>query len=611
LRARGSDGSYSPQQIHLGLLVKKPFYLKPGFLISAVIALFLGIWLLLRFRTQQLQRQKKVLEDMVGIRTRQIEQDKKTIEKQAAELQELDKLKTRFFTNISHELRTPITLILGPVQQLIQKAAGKFSKEMLDPLFMIRKNAQSLLQLTEELLELARLESGQLSLDLKPTDFQLFCKQIFSAFELKAQFKKISYRMIYDLEAPLFLEIDENSLGKILNNLLSNAIKFSFSGGEIIFEIRREADQFLMAVQDKGPGIAEEDLPHVFDRFFQTKKRQASNKGGTGIGLSLSKELALLMQGELEVESQQGEGSRFCLRFPAREVESMPQVGESQEAFLLKKEEASKGEAPSSNTEKRHILIVEDNPDIQQFLRSILENAYHITAAYDGQEGWECLEKQATGALPVSLILSDIMMPRMDGYALLDKVKSHPIHRQLPVIMLTALAAEKDKLTALRMGVDDYLSKPFSPEELQARLQNLLHNYQQRQAFQQENGLLQKLEDQAPAPVDDAWLQQLEQLILDTLDKGMSPLVSDLASSMASSERQLLRRVKSLTGLSIKNYSQEVKLQKARILLEKKSFATIAEVAYSSGFNTPAYFSKVFEKRFGKRPADYLSANPE
>ncbi len=609
LRARGSDGSYAPQQISLALIVKKPFYLKTAFLISAAIALLLGIWLLLRFRTLQLQRQKKVLEDMVGKRTRQIEQDKKTIEKQAAELQELDKLKTRFFTHISHELRTPITLILGPVQQLIQKAAGKFSKEMLDPLFMIRKNGQSLLQLTEELLELAKLESGQVSLDLQPTDFQFFCQQIFSTFQLQAEFKKITYRMVYKLERPLFLEIDENSLGKILTNLLSNALKFSSSGGEVIFEIRREAGHFLLAVRDKGPGIAEEDLPHVFDRFFQSKKRQASHKGGSGIGLALSKELALLMKGELAVESREGEGSRFYLRFPAREVESISRLAESQEVFWVKKEEALKGEitATPPNAEKRHILIVEDNADIQQFLRSMLENAYHITAAFDGQEGWEYLENQAPGALPVSLILSDIMMPRMDGYALLEKVKSHPIHRQLPVIMLTARAAEKDKLTALRMGVDDYLTKPFSPEELQARLQNLLHNYQQRQAFQQENELLQKLEEQAPEPVDDAWLQQLEQLILDTLDKGMSPLVSDLASHMATSERQLLRRVKSLTGLSIKDYSQEVKLQKARILLEKKSFGTIAEVAYSSGFNTPAYFSKVFEKRFGKRPSAYLS----
>ena len=520
------------------------------------------------------------------------------------QLRNLDETKSRFFTNISHELRTPLSLILGPISQFLE-SFPKAEQEQVQKLLMIQRNAQSLLNLVEELLEISRLDAGKAKLQEKNIAFYPFCRRLFGAFESSVDYKQIDYQLHYEVSPDLHLQVDQNKLEKIINNLISNALKFSEPQTTVEMYVGKQNGQMLIQVKDRGRGIAPEDLPHVFERYFQTNRSDLAIEGGTGIGLSLAKELAHLMKGDLTVESEWGKGSTFSLTFPYKEGPShkILQIDEK-EVFPIEQDQL----IPLSNPNRPKILLVEDNLDMQQLIQSLLKDDFDYIQARDGQEAWELLEQNHPSIQDVSLILSDIMMPRMDGYALLEKIKSHESWKRKPVIMLTARGAEADKLTALRMGVDDYLTKPFSPKELKARLHNLISNYQARKAFlvEEEQNQVLSAADQI-AQVDLNWLQELEKIILEAIAKGTKLTAIYVADQVAMSERQLFRKIKALTGLSVNKYIQEIKLQKARSLLEEKVYRTISEVAYASGFNTPGYFTTVFEKHFGKRPGEYLA----
>lgn len=310
------------------------------------------------------------------------------------------------------------------------------------------------------------------------------------------------------------------------------------------------------------------------------------------------------MQGNLSVESKWGIGSTFTFSFPAKVAKATAALAVDEPATETEIEDVTLS-PPATTGQKAKILLVEDNPDMQQMIQQLLATDYEYVQARDGQEAWEMLSGNHPDVQDISLILSDIMMPRMDGYALLDRIKADEAWRRKPVVMLTARASESDKLDALRMGVDDYLTKPFSPEELKARLANLIGNYQARKQFlADEQGVA---EDSGPqlSQVDQAWLKQAEEIIMEAIEQGIKLSAAYLAGEIGLSERQLFRRIKALTGLSVNKYIQEIKLQKARRLLKDKVFNTIAEVAYASGFNTPGYFSKIFEAHFGKSPGEY------
>ena len=362
----------------------------------------------------------------------------------------------------------------------------------------------------------------------------------------------------------------------------------------------------ILKVKDTGRGIPPEDLPHVFDRYFQTKRKSIPTEGGTGIGLALAKELAELMHGSLSVTSEWEKGSTFTLQLPLK-ISEAPTPSLTEPIEINQDDLAQPIVLPKNQgSSLQKILVVEDNPDMQQLIQSILSEHYSLTIANNGAEAWELLSKDDASLKNTHLILSDIMMPQMDGYELLNRIKQHSQWRQIPIIMLTARAAKDDKLRALRLGVDDYLIKPFSPEELLARMANLISNYQQRQAFLQATPpSIQVTFEETPSS-DDLWLQELETEVKEGLNKKLSITALYLSNKLAISERQLSRKIRSLTGLTVKQYTQEVRLQKARHLLENKTYNTIAEVSFECGFNTPGYFTTVYEKRFGKRPGEYF-----
>lgn len=610
-------GNWADTPIAIPIHAKAHFYQTIWFYLL-ILGIIIGgaiFWLL------RLGYEKRRLATEVKKRTREIEEDKEVIEQQASELkeqarelQEADEMKTRFFTNISHELRTPATLIATPVAHVLNKFRGEMSDSLKSSLQLVQNNSGKLLELIEELLELSRFDAGKMFSSPELVPLYSFCRQIFSAFESATHLKDISYQINYQLPKNLQVAIDKKQVEKVLNNLLSNALKFTPKYGQITLDVstepgRENADglqHLLFKVQDTGRGISEEDLPRVFDRYFQTRNKALPTEGGTGIGLSLARELARLMGGALWVESQWGEGSTFYFSLPAK-AEEMAEA----EAFIAKTNGKTPTEkvgrkAESGNGEKPAVLIVEDNEGMQQLLGSVLADFYHCVFADNGAEAWQLLQSNEWSVDKLDLIISDLMMPEMDGYALLQKLKEHTDWQQLPVIMLTARAAEEDRLKALRLGVDDYLNKPFSPDELLARADNLIRNYHRRKAYLSDTALNLSIDLEPSESVDQRWLAKLEKVALEALDRQQELNAFYLAAAMNISDRQLLRQLKPLTGLSVKQYIQEVKLQKARHYLEQKTFATVAEVSYACGFNTPGYFSTLFEKRFGKRPVTYL-----
>ncbi|MCB0375651.1 MAG: response regulator, partial [Sinomicrobium sp.] len=393
--------------------------------------------------------------------------------------------------------------------------------------------------------------------------------------------------------------------------------KYSPDGALISLSVTDENNFIRIAVQDNGPGIHPDDLPHVFDRFYQSKQVNAPVQGGAGIGLALCKELVMLMGGEIHAESRLGEGSTFSCTWPKNEM-TTPDAGlpQKEEAVLAADPEAlSAGSAtetaatdePDEDAEEKHtVLVVEDHADMRDFVVEILHPYYKIQTAGDGEKALALLEEK--DPLP-DIVLSDVMMPNMDGFTLLKNMKSNPLWRHIPTVLLTARAAQEDRLQAFGIGVDDYLTKPFDAPELLARIRNLLNNYQERKQWQKKEVTATGLAidfGEKPESWGTEWLQQARDIVKREI-VNHNYKVSDLAAEMLISESQLLVKMKQITGLTPNEFIREIKLQKARMLLENKAKSTIAEVAYTAGFNTPGYFSTVYEKRFGKRPAAYLA----
>jgi signal transduction histidine kinase/DNA-binding response OmpR family regulator len=606
LEIKGADfkNNWTRTPIRIGIHAPQFFYKTAWFylLFSLPFIVFAYIWI----RNKQLEAKR--LEREVAIRTQKIRQDKQLIEQQAKELKNLDQLKSQFFTNISHELRTPITLIKTPLENLVEQYSDKLEKSIIVMLRLVLKNANKLGKLVEELLELSRLDAHKSKLYNTPTPIDSLCESLYQAYLPGAQARSIDLTYDSDLSAENILMVDRSRLEKVINNLLSNALKFTQESGNITMQIRLMDRILEIKVKDTGRGIPEEDLPFLFDRYFQTRRQELSTQGGTGIGLALSKELALLMGGDLVVYSEWQKGSEFVLTIPAipggwtTETELLPTSVNPGSSFYATEETTIPGKAHKSVGK---ILIVEDNPDMQFLISSVLEPVYECLITNDGLEAWNKLQEATIRPNDFQLIISDIMMPNMDGYEFLEKIKSDEKWMMHPVIMLTARSAEEDKLEALRMGVDDYLHKPFSSRELRLRIQNLIRNYNVRQEKKNENAHNKIVFQDLPA-ANMTWLKQVEDAAKSALGKGIKLTANYLAGQVFISERQFSRKLNTVAGLTPKEYILEVKLQKARHLLENKAFATIGEVAASCGFSSGSYLTKIFKEKFGKKPSDYI-----
>lgn len=527
-----------------------------------------------------------------------IEHQNQVIKKQAEKLKQLDKFKSRFFANVSHELRTPLTLMLGPISSALK--SNQLDNRNFTFLKMAQQSGIDVLKLLNSILDLSKMEAGKIELKETVQPLYQLTRRIVSNFESHAQREGVRFGFNYNAEKDLQIEIDKDKFETILNNLFSNAIKFTQSGGRVSVDIQDIKNTILIAVSDTGRGIHTDDIPFLFDRFYQSNQSDAPTEGGTGIGLALSHELVELMGGKIWVESTLGKGSTFYITIPRKEVIKMaePFEEEVQEQFILiDTKPEPKGTTVNENDFKK-ILIVEDNYSLRNYLQTILSPYYTILMAENGLVALDLLQENGD----CQLILSDIMMPEMDGYQLLKVLKSRDYYHHIPVIMLTALADSRDKLKALRIGVDDYLLKPFNEEELLVRIENLIKNYQGIRVNKPEH----KGEKQRPtiSEEDKIWLEEFELYIKNNLSK-VDLSVAKLSQEFGKSESTLLRLLKRLTGLTPSKYLQEHRLDLARQMFELKTYNTISQVAYEVGFKDAKSFARSFKKRFGKSPSDY------
>jgi len=533
---------------------------------------------------------------------------------QTAKLEKMDEVKTRFFTNITHEFRTPLTVILGMKEQLesgswTAKVSSKEQNRLANGLNLIERNGQKLLQLVNQLLDLSKIDSANLKANYQLKEVVSFVQYVGESFESLAAKKSIRLQIYNEME-DLTMAVDEIKLQKIIANLLSNAIKFTPNRGKVTLHLSQQDKVIQIKVKDTGEGISETALPYIFDRFYQVDNT-ASRKGeGTGIGLALVKELVKLMEGTIQVKSQLGKGAEFVILLPIHTTitESLAQEKASEEtaeqanflptdqAVLTEEHPPTKKEiiTPLNDNPKPHLLIAEDNPDVVFYIQSILDPYYQITTAVNGAEGIET----ALEAIP-DLIISDVMMPVKDGFELVETLKKDERTSHIPMILLTAKATQQDKLAGLQYGADAYLTKPFNKEELLVRLNKLLELRQKLQAKYQ--GLEPSVAaDSSPSP-EDEFLQKLRDVVEDRLDDADLAIVH-LCRAVGLSHTQVYRKLKALTNKTPGQFIRTIRLQKAMELL-KTTEMNVSEVAYEVGFNDPNYFSKVFQQMYGKIPS--------
>lgn len=513
-------------------------------------------------------------------------------------LRDLDQFKTRLYTNITHEFRTPLTIILGMNDQI----QGNDKERGL-----IRRSAQNLLQLINQLLDLSKLDSGKLQVEMIRGDIVPYISYLCDSFYSLALDKNISLQTHFPKEA-LIMEYDEEKIRHIISNLLSNAIKFTPPGKYINLQARTctlaEQDWLELKVEDAGIGISATALPHIFERFYQGKKE---NVGGTGIGLALTKELVELLDGTIEVESTLGQGTTFTILLPINNRDTIPVHAVNKWATPHPAHATIAIAAPALQTaptesNKPLVLIVEDTPGVVSYLQALLQEDYEILVAIDGQAGVE----QAIAQVP-DLIITDVMMPKKNGFELCNTLKRDERTSHIPIIMLTAKADIDSRVEGLEMGADAYLPKPFEKKELFVRIRKLL---ELRQVLQQRYATFTKTvyenaasdTPQSPPGLEEEFLQKLIALIEARLTDA-EITIPEISQLLAMSHTQLYRKLKAITGKTPSQFIRSVRLQKAKHLL-KTSRLNVSEVAYEVGFTGPQYFSKMFKEEFGYPPSE-------
>jgi signal transduction histidine kinase/DNA-binding response OmpR family regulator/ligand-binding sensor domain-containing protein len=626
LRVKGQNatGTWSDKTLSLNLKVNKPVYLKTWFLILALISLIAILSILYRIRVRALKNRQFKLEKAVETRTQliQIQNDK---------LKELDAIKSKFFTNVSHELRTPLTLILGPINSLLKNKKGNHADNQ-QLLTLAKNSANQLLKLVNAILDLSKLESGKMQIHEGPVALYPFVKQVYAQFESNADLKRLKYNFHYGLDEELIIELDREKLETVVNNLLSNAFKFTDTGGAIDLGVQKQSDQLVISVKDTGKGIHPDHLPKLFERYYQEPTPGDVAAGGTGIGLALCYEMAKALGGSISVNSMLNKGSEFILTLPFKEAmtpasaEAVPKHEAMQNSVTQKEQEEIAMDPNHIGQQKARILVVEDNPALLAYIDLILRPHYKVETAANGQQALELLKSKEvnTGEKDgnkthhpfFDLIISDIMMPVMDGYVFIRELKKDKIWRNIPVLMLTAVADREGKLKALKIGVDDYLVKPFDEDEMLLRIQTMITNYQQRKRFWAEEEIKQNGDRNKPVSKeeashgndlldDDNWLEFLQKTVWDQMD-ALEFNAQVLSEKMHLSTRQLRRRVKQETGLTPHQYILESRLQKARYLLENGGVRSVKSLASKVGLKDEKNFSKRYKERFGRSPSSYF-----
>ncbi len=610
--------------------VLPPWYRTWWMFLIYVALLVSMIYLIVKWRSRKLIMEKQRLECIVEDRTREINQAN-------VRLKEMDKIKSRFFANISHEFRTPLTLIMGPLDQIRSEHGETGLKKRID---LVYRNAQRLLGLINQLLDLSKLESGKMKLQAVQRDLVPFLKAIMEPFRLVASRQRLNLVFRPGAES-ILVYFDPEKLEKIVCNLLSNAIKFTPAGGNITVlatlssgsgeksETSPVANGLVtILVKDTGVGIPGDQLVHLFERFYQAEATIEHHRKGSGIGLALTRELVELHHGVITVLSKVGEnsGSEFDVRLPLGKEHLRPEemAGEDRPA-PVEDEEYAALESETFETagdvvcpvdenreiehitqavvgppEKNIVLVVEDSADLRYYIRTALEPAFIVEEAGDGKEGIE----KAKAIIP-DLIISDIMMPGLDGYELCRIIKNDISTSHVPVVLLTAKASEENIIMGFETGADDYITKPFNTRLLCARIKNLIELRRQLQLNVNREMVLQP-SSMGISKLDREFLDDLQQVI----EKHLSNPdlnVEDLSKRLYMSRTTLYRKILALSGEPPTDFIRTCRLKKAAHLL-KSNFGSITEVAFEVGFNSRAYFTKCFKEKFHRLPSDYFSS---
>ncbi len=602
-----NDRIWNKEGIALEIIIRAPFYRTwVAYFFYALISATLLV-LYIRYRISNLSLAKARLEAEVQLRNEELILKNR-------QLEEMDRLKTKFFTNISHEIRTPLALILGPLDKLVSGYnPGKKGDDLID---MMKRNGQRIMQLVGQMLDISRLDAGKMKIMLSESDLTLFLKMLVYEFVSYAESKKIRY-LVELPDKTFFVLFDRDKLEKIIANILSNAFKYTEEGGVVSFDseilnadTKNDSPVLRFTVKDTGEGINSEHLDKIFERFYRIEKSSHDIHEGTGIGLSLVKELISLHKGNIDVKSEPGRGSEFSVTIPlgVKHLKS--------EEYLLVDPEERIGNIESSwkwkdtrtdilasggKNEKKRILVIEDNNDLRKFIKSDLENEFEVYDAENGSTGL----KLCMTSMP-DLIITDLRLPDMDGIDICEKIKNDETTSHIPIIILTARASVEDKISGLKSGSDDYITKPFNMSELKVRISNLLIQREKlmmkyrnfRTLFQPEGGSVS---------IDDKFMGKVMSIINSNLND-FDFDVTALQNNLGISRMHLFRKLKVLTGVPPVIFLRNIRLEKAAILLGNKT-GNITQIANSVGFSSPSYFTRCFREYFGVSPKDYIKSN--
>lgn len=594
IKASNSDGVWNENGISLTVIVDPPWWQTWwAYLLYAVFI----VSILYSLRQYEMKRVK-------------LRNELQLKDFEAKKLQEVDQLKSLFFANISHEFRTPLTLILG----LLQKFESKTSdKKDLEDYGVMKRNAVRLLQLINQLLELSKIESGKSKLSASESDIIKFTKRIFVSFASYAEQKNIKLRfntkdINEEINECLDVFFDKDKMEKIISNLISNAVKYTPEDHDIDIKIFSEDNYAQIKVINTGVTISKADLNHLFDRYYKVHRAESGMFEGTGIGLALVKELVELHKGTISVISEY-DVTEFVLKIPlgkahlkSDDILSDNIDNAETETFRYFEEEIAEELSLNEystglNSGNEIVLVVEDHADLRKYIKENLTDTYQVTEAPNGKEGFNI----AVDVIP-DIIISDVMMPEMDGYTFCRKIKSNDKTNHIPVILLTAKASTEDRLEGLELGADDYLIKPFNPDELKLRVKNLIRTREQlRQKFTSEM-VLKPAEVVVPSS-QVMFIERLKDVIENNMeDENFG--VNKLSAEMGMSRSQLHRKLKAITNQSTTEFIRNFRLQRAAQLILQDS-GSMAEIAYKVGFNSQAYFNKSFQELFGCSPTEY------
>ncbi|GAB3735994.1 hybrid sensor histidine kinase/response regulator transcription factor [Spirosoma lituiforme] len=595
VKAANSDGIWSAHETSVNVVIHPPWW-NTWWAYFLYGSLVIGtLWAYFRFYTNRLKQQQEL----------------ELNRREAEQLKSVDELKTRLFSNITHEFRTPLSLIISPVEKLVQD--GRLDVSTRQILALVQRNADQLLRLINQLLDLSKLEAHHMNVSLMRGNVADFINHIVESFRPGANQKNIQLVYRSSATTPDEQLFDADKWEKILTNLLSNALKFTPEGGHVTVSLEKASplgtqtdSHVLIRVTDSGIGILPENLPHIFDRFYQVDNSRTRSYEGTGIGLALVKELVELLGGTVTVESQRNLGTTFLLTLPVSSVQEKtdaPYVTlyTRQPALLDSESAPAPTDAEDSSIEdlqKPLILVVEDNTELRDFLAAELAASYQILSATNGKVGWQLAQTE----LP-DIVLSDLMMPEMDGYELTQHIKSHPDTDHIAVVLLTAKAAHQSRMEGLQRGADDYLAKPFHLDELHARLHNLIKR-QQKLRDQYRRQLTQPDLPVASAPMQDPFLQKIYAILDKHLDDSTIS-VDWLADQLSMSRKTLYRKTHSLIQLPPNELIRHYRLRKAADFLREGH--TAADTAYLVGFKTPSHFSILFKEFYQKTPTEFIA----